>query len=554
MVNFTTRQGFFLYSFDMDKEEKEKLDFLLDLFDKSNLYDVIKNSLTKENYQGRIRTNPYNMMATILYAFMIDGGRLREIERSCKISLDYMYLMDGETTSYVTFSTFINEIIIPNIYDIFGNINKTMISEMNLDIQDVFIDGSKFEANANKYKFVWKPNKKYETLKNKVAILLDKYNIKPQKITASTISEAITRLKGISLENGIDLSNIVRGKGRKLNSTQRDYIDLQDYLIKLLKYEEQIKICGDNRNSYYKTDFDATAMCLKEDYYSGLGSNMHAAYNVQFIVAKGIILGVYVCQDRNDYLTLKPCVEQYRNFYGSYPTNACADAGYGSCDNYDYIKEKSIGNYIKYPSWESERNGSAPQLFRLVNDDIICLNNKIGEKIEIENRHPKSKDASFYKFNGCRKCAYKTICKKRLKKKTDSFRIAEINPKYVQHIQNVRTNLLSPKGIELRVNRSIQVEGDFGNMKQNLSYSRFRRRGISKVTAEMILMAIGLNLRKYLRFKQTGTIPKFWIAPDDLKPKELPKVKIPKSDNKKQKSKNKETRDSYKYKKRAAKL
>ena len=70
----------------------------------------------------------------------------------------------------------------------------------------------------------------------------------------------------------------------------------------------------------------------------------------------------------------------------------------------------------------------------------------------------------------------------------------------------------------------------------------------------MILMAIGLNLRKYLRFKQTGTIPKFWIAPDDLKPKELPKVKIPKSDNKKQKSKNKETRDSYKYKKRAAKL
>ena len=114
----------------------------------------------------------------------------------------------------------------------------------------------------------------------------------------------------------------------------------KESLEKLLKYEEQIKICGDNRNSYYKTDFDATAMCLKEDYYSGLGSNMHAAYNVQFIVAKGIILGVYVCQDRNDYLTLKPCVEQYRNFYGSYPTNACADAGYGSCDNYDYIKEK----------------------------------------------------------------------------------------------------------------------------------------------------------------------------------------------------------------------
>ena len=554
MKYFTTRQEFFLCSSSIDQEEKKKLDFLLSLLDDSDVFESIKESLKKDNYQGRTRIDSHNMFATILYSFAIDGGKLRELERSCKISLDYMYLMDGVTPTHVSFANFINDIISPNIMDIFKMINIAIIKKMDLDIEDVFLDGSKFEANASKYKFVWKPTKHLENQQKKVISILSKYSIPVdlKKVNSVTVAESITKVQNYAKSNDEDLETFKVGRGHKLTQLQKDYRELQESLNKILKYEEQICICGKNRNSYYKTDHDATAMCLKEDYYSGLGSNMHAAYNAQLIVSKGLILGVNVNQNRNDYQSLIPCLDQYKEFYGHYPKNVCADAGYGSHSNYKFLEQNKIGNYVKYPSWEGERKGTNPQLFNIVDGNVVCLNNKIGEIVSIPGRHPKNESAHFYKFTGCRRCEYKVLCKARCKVKTESFRIAEICPEYIEQINCARKNLLSSKGIEMRVNRSIQVEGDFGNLKQNLSYDRFRRRGLAKVTTEMILMAIGVNIRKYLRFALSSYVPSFWVAPENLQPESMPKIKIRKRVPKK-KSANQRTKASYKYKKKAVK-
>lgn len=554
MKYFTTRQEFFLCSSNIVEEEKKKLDFLLQLLDDSEVYKAIKESLKKDNYQGRSRIDSHNMFATILYSFAMDGGKLRELERSCKLNLDYMYLMDGATPCHVSFGNFINDIISPNIMEIFKVINTTIIKKMNVNIDDVFLDGSKFEANASKYKFVWKPTKHMENQQKKALDILNKHSIQidSKRINSKTIAESITKLQKHARLNSENLEDFKIGRGHRLTSIQKDYLTLQEILNKLLRYEEQIRICGENRNSYYKTDHDATAMCLKEDYYSGLGSNMHAAYNVQLTVSKGLILGVLINQDRNDYQSLIPCLEQFKSFYGHYPVNVCADSGYGSYSNYQFLERNNIGNYVKYPSWEGERKGKTPQLFNIINGKITCLNNKTGEIITIPNRHPKNQAAHFYKFNGCRQCIYKELCKSRCKNKTEPFRIAEICPEYIEQINRTRENLLSPKGIEIRVNRSIQVEGDFGNMKQNLSYDRFRRRGLAKVTAEMILMAIGVNIRKYLRFASSGYIPAFWSAPENLQPESMPKIKIPRKNTKK-KSVNQLAKSSYKYKKKAVK-
>ena len=545
MVNFTTRKGFFLYSFDIDKEELVKLNNFLYLLDISGVTETIDKATKKLNYQGRYKTNPYNMLATVLYAFMVDNGHLREIERSCKVSLDYMYLMDNERVSYVTFSNFINEIIVPNIDEIFMKITKAIIKETGVDTSDIFIDGSKFEANANKYKFVWKPRKNLVNLEKNIVDLFFKYNIKISKVDNSSITESIFKLIIQAEKLGIDITKAERGRGKKLLEIQKDYFKSLEYLKRFLKYSEQIDICGPNRNSYFKTDHEATAMCLKEDYYSGLGSNMHAAYNVQFIVSRGFILGVYASQDRNDYITLIPCIELYKQFYGDYPINVCADSGYGSYANYRYIKSLGIGNYIKYPSWQQEMSGRYPILFHIENDEVLCLNNKIGKIVEIEKRHPKNPDAKFYRFTGCNKCNYKSVCKSRLKKKSENFRISEISINYLKFLDEVRDNLLSPKGIELRINRSIQVEGEFGNIKQNLSYTRFRRRGLDKIKTEITLMAMGINIRKYLRFKNTNILPNFWISPDNLQAEEQPKIKIPKVVKVKQKSVNQISKDNY---------
>ena len=547
MINFTTRKGFFLYSFDIDKEEREKLDNFLHLLDVSGVAEIIENSTKKLNYQGRNKTNQFNMLATVLYAFMIDNGHLREIERSCKMSLDYMYLMDNERVSYATFSNFINEIIVPNIDEIFSKITTAIIKETDIDISDIFIDGSKFEANANKYKFVWKPRKNLKNLEKKIIDLFNKYNIQISNVDNSSITESIFKLILYGQELGVNLPKTERGKGRRLLEIQKDYFKSLDYLKKFLKYSEQIDICGPNRNSYFKTDHDATAMCLKEDYYSGLGSNMHAAYNVQFIVSKGFILGVYASQDRNDFITLIPCLELFKDYYGYYPINVCADSGYGSYANYRFIKSLGIGNYVKYPSWQKEMSGKSPRLFKVDDDKVLCLNNKVGKIVDNGKSHPKNQNAKFYRFTGCNKCIYKSICKNRIKNKSENFRVSEINIDYLNFLDEVRDNLLSPKGIELRVNRSIQVEGEFGNIKQNLSYTRFRRRGIDKIKTEITLMAIGINVKKYLRFKNTNVLPKFWVSPENLQAEEVPEIKVPKKIVVKQKSANQISKSSYKY-------
>ncbi len=556
MNNFTTKQNFFLYSYDIDVKEKGKIDSFLMLLEKSGIENLISLANIKDNPQGRCPYNPYNMFAMIVYAFAYGKGTLREMERSCKLGLDYIYIMENKQPSHVAISNYINDLFIPNIHQILMLINKQIISEMNISTDDVFIDGSKFEANANKYKFVWKPDKRQLKLCEKVREIVEAYNITTSKtvITSYEIANYIGTIVSKGLESGIEMKNIVTGKGHRLFQIQKDYLKLNEYLSKALQYEEQLEICGTNRNSYYKTDNDATAMCLKEDYYSGLGSNMHAAYNVQFMVSKGLILDVFVSQERNDYNTLIPSLESFKSLYGHYPKNLCADSGYGSHSNYAFVNENNIGNYIKYPLWEKERNGKSPQLFRECEGNVLCLNDKIGQIYTGTSRHTKHKDSKIYRFEGCRKCDFKEICKKMLKKKSEPFRLAEISIDYLKEIQSVRNNLLSPKGIEIRVNRSIQIEGSFGIVKQDMSYDRFRRRGLNKVLVEISLVALGVNIRKYIRFVESGETPKFWTAPEGLQAEEMPIVKI-KPAKQKAKSANKKAKDEYKkrYKKRAVK-
>ena len=127
---------------------------------------------------------------------------------------------------------------------------------------------------------------------------------------------------------------------------------LYQFLLKSLEYEEKERICGPNRNSYYKTDHDATAMALKTDYYSGLGSNMHAAYNTQIAVSKGIICAYYTSQSRTDIKDFIETLKRFNSFFGFYPKIVCADSGYGSLENYRFLADHNIENLGPSPILE----------------------------------------------------------------------------------------------------------------------------------------------------------------------------------------------------------
>lgn len=103
------------------------------------------------------------------------------------------------------------------------------------------------------------------------------------------------------------------------------------------------------------------------------------------------------------------------------------------------------------------------------------------------------------------------------------YKIFEVVTEFIKYKQQAEKNLLSTKGIELRVNRSIQVEGVFGNEKQNRQYTRIKRRGLCKVSTETMLVLLGLNIKKLFKFYETNCLPKFWTIPPDLKPQEFKK-------------------------------
>ena len=512
MPYFNTGKIFLVPSLDLDVKEREKMDKFLALLDGSGVGGIIGKYIKSNTPSGgRPGYNYYRLFATILYGFAFDRYTLRELEEACMFDLRYMYLMEQETPRHTKFCEFINKVIVPNEEEIFSLINSEIRKTTGMEFEDAFIDGTKYEANANKYKFVWKPIKHHKNISAKIGSIIKEHNLIANyngeaMVKSSTVAYAITHLR--EREGEFDSTTF-----RRLNKT------LSALLDKVMEYEEKEEICGPKRKSYYKTDRDATAMALKADYYSGLGSNMHAAYNVQLLVIMGYVFSYHVSQERTDINVFVDVIDRFARLYGCFPKRICADAGYGSLDNYRYLDERNIESYVKHQSWEGNKSARNPDCYRLNDDGTIkCLNGFVGREIKLEKRHPRKKEAVFYRVDGCNSCPWMPFCKKYMRLQDEDFKIFEVVKELERYKYKAHENLCSPKDIEIRVNRSIQVEGVFGITKQDYGYTRARRRGIEKVSTEIMLNSLGLNIAKLFRYFETGKLNSFCKAPDNLEP------------------------------------
>lgn len=529
MSYFTTSETFFVIPLNTSDEEIQKIEFLLEILEKSNIGELIKQSYLKTSDLGRKSYNPYKLFAAIVYCFSMHKGSLRNMEEMIKYDLRLNYILGQKSPSYKTISEFINKVIKPNQYELFSSITNTIINELRIDISDQYLDGTKIEANANKYKFVFKKRKHWVNLDSKIQKLLLDLNVGFKKKKTYVDSKEFKKYLDIfSTRENIQLEDIPKGKGKRPTRNQKLYQYGYQLLSRLISYEEIEEICGPNRNSYYKTDKDATAMALKCDYYSGHGSNMKAAYNVQFLVSAGLVMMYGVFQDRTDYYTFEPMLNLYNEHYNSYPLNICADSGYGVYDNYKYLNDHSINNYIKYLNWSGETSGKKPQMFFLNEneDGFICMNGNTGTVISFEQKHQRKKNSKLYKFEGCLSCPYEYKCRNKIKDRTTNYREFELSITEEKYHVQVRNNLLSPKGIEIRVNRSIQAEGTFGELKQNLGYTRIRRRGLKQVSCEIMLMSLAINIRKlFTIYDKDDVESKYWKVDENTIIEPMPQVK-----------------------------
>ena len=473
-----------------------------------NLEKYLEN--IPKHYTGRFRYNPVSMLKTVLFGFMTNGYiSLRELEDNCKVNLRFMYLMDHETPSYRTFGYFINEVLSEKIEDIFADINARIFEEEHVDLQHLYIDGSKFEANANKYSWVWRKatEKSRYRLFDKITALFEEINEELSytglKLDINTeyapeyVQEAADRYAEIWQLNQAEF---VYGRGHHKSAQQRHYEKLIGYAKKLEEYIEKIRICGDDRNSYSRTDHSATFMRIKKDYMGN--DQLLPAYNVQIGVADEYIAVVDVNHYRSDMDCFVPLMNKFRDTYGFYPKYPVADAGYGSYNNYIFCEQNGMEKYMKFPMFKKETTDQAyhEDPFRAVNfrigDDGLmqCPN---GKAFHFQYRkHVKGnaygRQEEIYQCEDCSGCPYAEKCKR-----TEGNRTIRVNQELTRMHREVIENLESIHGALLRMNRSIQAEGTFGIMKHDRWYRRIVRRGIKTVRLEVILVSIGHNLYKY---------------------------------------------------------
>lgn len=548
MKYYTIRKTFFIPSYTINKKEAEQIDKFIELIDKSGVCEILKTDEKSKEKGGRPTYNPYDMLALILYSFMIGKRSLRDIEDFCSYDLRGIYIMENENPTYKSIGNYINENIGANREKIFSKITSQIFKECNLKMDKAYIDGSKFEADSNKYKFVWKPKKHHKNLSEKIRMTLEKYGLskgipKNENIESRILAEKITEF--YERYKDIDYSK------KENKEIKKTYQNLLEWLNKSLEYEEKERTCG-QRNSYYKSDKDATAMTLKQDYYSGLGSNMHAAYNIQLCVMNGLITSYLVTQSRDDMHDFTRILDKQYEMYEKYPEATCADAGYGSIENYIYLEEHGIINYVKYFNWEGNVSGRNPSQYHLNKDETItCLNGNIGYKAEDIDWHHKKANSTFYRITGCNSCEFRLYCKRMMNNKDEDFKTFEVVIQLQKYIEQSYENLLSPKGIEMRVNRSSQVEGAFGVIKQDMQFTRFQRTSLDKVTTEFMLVCLGYNLKKLFKYYNGKGKFEYWKAPLNLQSERMKKPSAKRLTNKvikkKNKSVNQKAKDSYKH-------
>ena len=463
-----------------------------------------------KHYTGRLRYNPVSMLKTVLFGFMTNGYiSLRELEDQCKVNLRFMYLMEHETPSYRTFGYFINEVIGDSIEEIFSDINKKIFETEHVDLQHLYIDGSKFEANANKYSWVWKKatEKSRFRLFDKITHIFEEINeeLSCAGVKLSINSEYAPEYIKEAAEKyaevwQLDEMQFIYGRGHHKTVQQRHYEKLREYAAKLEEYVEKIRICGERRNSYSKTDHAATFMRIKTDYMGN--DQLLPAYNVQIGVADEYIAVVDVNQYRTDMDCFVPLMNRFRDIYGFYPKYPVADAGYGSYNNYIFCEQNCMEKYMKFTMFKKETTDKKyhEDPFRAVNfqigkDGIMrCPNGKAFHfqyrKHVYGNQYGRQEEV--YQCEDCSGCPYAERCKK-----AETNRTVRINHELTAMHQEVIDNLESIHGALLRMNRSIQAEGTFGIMKNDRWYKRIVRRGIKSVQLEVFLVSIGQNLYKF---------------------------------------------------------
>jgi Transposase and inactivated derivatives len=484
-------------------------DILIPEDDSVRLIDLVMEEI---NYQKLYQTyspngrnpvvEPKILCKIVVYAYSQGIFSSRKMESACRRDLTYMWLLQNEPApDHNTIARFRKDHLQLCIEDLFTQFVRILAENSEIQWEDVFIDGTKIEANANKFSFVWR--KSIEKSKSKLLEKTWKQYAekfpdvkKAEDLSSEHLRSTINHCIQQAQEKEIVM---VHGGGKRKTQEQKDIETLHEYTTRLETYESYQAIFG-TRNSFSKTDTDATFMRLKEDIMKN--GQLKAAYNIQAAISSEYIIDLSISSERNDVNTLIPFCESSKKKYGKSFTNLVADAGYESEENYLYLEQERITSYIKPMDYQysKTRKYQKDKEYRLAmeyiqEDDVyLCKDRRKLTYRGTQTRKSRSgyeAEVKVYACESCQGCPYLGKCYKGKEHKK-----IEIREQFERCREQSRANIVSDKGIQLRMNRSIQVEGFFGVTKQDYGFRRFLTRGAPNVQTEYFLLAFGFNINK----------------------------------------------------------
>jgi len=458
---------------------------------------------------GTSSYHPRMMLKVLVYGYTQRIFSSRQIAKALRENVNFMWLAGGNRPDFRTLNRFRGSTMKGVIDEVFAEVLGYLIDEGYVKMETYFVDGTKVEANANRYRWVWgKSVRRYQRqLRGKIEALLEEIERVNEEEQAEYGDDDLEELGGKG-SGGLDSADLASRIGQ-LNERLKEEPQNKplakavrtlekEYLPRLERYEAQEATLA-GRNSYAKTDEDATFMRMKEDRLQT--GELKPAYNVQMGTENQFVVGYSVHQQASDSACLIPHLESVEQLQ-RLPPRVVADAGYGSEENYAYLEHGGVENFVKYPLFDREQKPSwRRQIYRVENwpydsegDQYTCPEGRFlhyRRTDEVQTANGYLKQQRVYECADCSGCPVKAHCTRGA-----GNRRLRVSMPLVAYREQARRNLLSEEGQRLRARRGVEVESVFARLKHNWGFRRFMLRGLEKVKIEWGLLCIAHNMAK----------------------------------------------------------
>ena len=471
----------------------------------SLLVDRMDLTHIKSKYRGGGASayNPSMMLKVWILGFVKKVYTSRKLERALHENLAFIWISGNQKPDFKTLSNF-RILLVDDIKTCFKHFVEMGIQLGIISGKDVFVDHTKYQANANPYKMIWKKSldKRLQKIDEELEVLFQYIqklndeedsenvnskldNLDEKLFTKENIDKMISQINTSLKEKTVSKEEAKESK-EKLKRT-KELIDRKEKVL-----EKQENTGG--KSGYSKTDPDAFAMQVKRS------EEIKPCYNEGIATENNFVVSYDVSQNAADTVSFKNIIEQAKENLNKKPENTTADAGYGSKENYDYLESEGIKNFVKFSGSFKEKKFNG--MFKLHDfnydkekNSFTCLNNvelKFKETITTKNKNRYDETKSIYSApkEACASCPIKPWCTNFESKNL------HVNWELERHKNIARENLNSEEGIKKRKQRAYDVETVFADRKWNQGSRRYILRSLPKVTLEAGLHNISHNIRK----------------------------------------------------------